>query len=140
VTPVVTSVGGGSCSVGRREKWTCPVCKNTMHRSGCFVATATYGDEDAIEVRFLRVFRDTVLLRYVLGRAFVHAYYRTSPRIALVIERSPQLKLLARLCLDRIVKLAERLSGRTREDIRRSLAKHATAKALPNEDSRSVAD
>src|SRR5579862_1172054 len=46
VTPVVTSVGGGSFSVGRREKWTCPSCRKTMHTSGCFVATAVYGDGD----------------------------------------------------------------------------------------------
>ena len=31
-----------------------------LHRSGCFVATVTNRDEDLVEVRFLRAFRDRV--------------------------------------------------------------------------------
>ncbi len=126
VTPVVTSVGGGSCSVGRREKWTCPACKQTMHRSGCFVATATYGDEDAIEVQFLRVFRDRVLAHSRCGRLFIHAYYRVSPYLAWPVERVPRLKILARWCLDQIVVYAEKRSPVSRADIRRTLSRGAS--------------
>jgi len=126
VTPVVTSVGGGTCSVGRREKWTCPACKHTMHTAGCFVATATYGDEDAIEVRFFRVFRDRVLARHPWGRLFIHAYYRVSPYLAWLVERFPVLKLPARWLLNRMVLRAEKLGPVSRADIRRMLSHHAS--------------
>src|SRR5438093_971465 len=89
VTPVVTSVGGGSCSVGRREKWTCPSCRRTMHRSGCFVATAAYGDEDLLEIRFLREFRDRYLYPRIVGRFLARTYYRVGPYIAWIVERVP---------------------------------------------------
>ena len=75
VNPVVTSVGGGSCSVGKRETWKCPTCSKVLHRSGCFVATLTYGDEDIVEVKFLRAFRDEVLSKSTSGRIFIFLYY-----------------------------------------------------------------
>lgn len=61
----------------------------TMHRSGCLIATATYGDEDAIEVRFLRVFRDRVLRPRVAGRLIICRYYRLAPYPAWATERVP---------------------------------------------------
>lgn len=125
VTPVVTNVGGGTCSVGSREKWQCPACRRTMHTSGCFVATAAYGDEDAIEVRFLRVFRDRVLARYLWGRLFVQAYYQVSPHLAWFVERFPSVKRPARWLLDRLVLVAERRSLVSRAGIRRALSHHA---------------
>jgi len=124
VTPVVTSVGGGSCSFGRREKWTCPSCKATMHRSGCFVATAAYGDEDAIEVRFLRLFRDRVLSSRLSGRLLVSLYYRWAPYPAWVVERTPLLRRLARWCLDLIVTQIEARTSLSRTAIREVLKRH----------------
>jgi hypothetical protein len=121
VTPVVTSVGGGSCSVGRREKWTCPSCKATMHRSGCFVATATYGDEDAIEVRFLRLFRDHVLATRWTGRMLIVLYYRLGPYLAWIVERAPVLRRLARWCLDRAVIQIESRTSLSRAAIRTAI-------------------
>ena len=44
INPIVTNVGGGSCSIGIRERWTCPACMTVIYRKGCFVATTTYGD------------------------------------------------------------------------------------------------
>ncbi len=121
VTPVVTSVGGGSCSVGHREKWTCPSCKATIYRSGCFVATATYGDEDAIEVRFLRLFRDRILSTRLSGRLVILLYYRWAHYPAWVVERIPVLRRLARWCLDRIVIQIERRTFLSRAAIRDAL-------------------
>jgi len=47
-----------------------------VEKSGtCFVATAVYGDENALEVCALRDFRDKTLRSYTLGRAFIRAYY-----------------------------------------------------------------
>lgn len=125
VTPVVTSVGGGSCSVGRREKWTCPFCKATMHRSGCFVATATYGDEDAIEVRFLRLFRDRVLSHQTGGPLLIWLYYHFAPYPAWVVERMPPLRRCARWCLDRVVLLIESRTSLRQSEIRSALQRHS---------------
>ena len=44
-------------------------------KSGCFVATAVYGDIDAPQVQVLREFRDDVLMRNEVGRTAVNFYY-----------------------------------------------------------------
>jgi DNA-directed RNA polymerase subunit RPC12/RpoP len=121
VTPVVTSVGGGSCSIGSREKWTCPACKRVMHRSGCFVATIAYGDDDLVEVHLLRLFRDRYLTRSRLGRGFVWAYYRFGPYLAWVIDRVPFLRRFARSLLDRIVARIESSTPLSRDAARSDL-------------------
>lgn len=125
VTPVVTSVGGGSCSVGRREKWSCPACYATIHRSGCFVATATYGDEDAIEVRFLRMFRERYLVTSTAGRLGIAIYYAVSPHLTNAIERLPVTRGLARVALDGLVRAIEFCTPLNRAAIRARLAKRS---------------
>jgi hypothetical protein len=103
VTPVVTSVGGGSCSFGNRETWKCPKCTQVLHRSGCFIATVTYGDEDIIEVQFLRAFRDEVLSKSAAGRLLIWTYYHVGSYVARVVELLPPLRILCRRILDGIV-------------------------------------
>ena len=90
-----------------------------MHRKGCFVATLTYGDEDAVEVRFLRAFRDEVLKKSWLGRRFVHIYYSLGPYAARLVEEVPGAKLVARRVLDRIVETIEASTTLRREQHRR---------------------
>ena len=121
VTPVVTSVGGGSCSVGKRETWKCPRCRRVLHKSGCFVATATYGNEDATEVRFLRAFRDQILKRSFVGRVFTAMYYKCSPYLARTVELSPALQRVSRRCLDMVVMLIERFTHLRRTSFREPL-------------------
>lgn len=58
----------------------------------CFIATAACGDPFAPEVVMLSAFRDEVLLRRQVGRAFVRLYYLVSPPIAAVITRSAWLR------------------------------------------------
>lgn len=118
VTPVVTSVGGGSCSVGKRETWKCPSCKGVLHTSGCFVATATYGDENIVEVRFLRAFRDEVLSRSRIGKGLIWFYYKTSPYLARAVDISPPLRWLSRRGLDVVVVLIERFTHLHRTSFR----------------------
>lgn len=115
VTPVVTSVGGGSCSVGRREKWTCPACKRTIRRSGCFVATVAYGDEDILEVELLRRFRDRYLAHTVTGRVFITSYYWLGPYVAAVVECVPLFRSLARRTLDLVVVVIELATSLNRD-------------------------
>lgn len=107
VAPVATSVGGGSCSFGKRETWKCPRCTRVLHRSGCFVATVTYGDEDFVEVQFLRAFRDDVLSKSTAGNLFIWTYYHLGPYVARIVEIIPPLKILCRRVLDQIIERIE---------------------------------
>lgn len=118
VTPVVTSVGGGSCSFGKRETWKCPKCYRVLHRSGCFVATITYGDEDIVEVRFLRAFRDEVLSKSFIGRILVWIYYRLGSHVSRVVELLPFLRGVCRRTLDLIIRSIESTTHLTRSNFR----------------------
>lgn len=73
----------------------------------CFVATATYGDPFAPEVRILRSFRDKYLMTWWGGKMLVKLYYLVSPPIANIIESSDLLRSLARLYLQPVVFIAE---------------------------------
>lgn len=118
VTPVVTSVGGGSCSFGKRETWKCPRCARVLHRSGCFVATVTYGDEDFVEVQFLRAFRDDVLSKSTAGQLLICTYYQVGPYVARVVEVIPPLRVLCRRGLNRIVEVIEASTNLKRNSFR----------------------
>jgi len=59
------------------------------NKSGCFIATACYGDYNAPEVMLLREFRDKRLLSSKTGSAMVSVYYAISPGIARSLKRHP---------------------------------------------------
>jgi hypothetical protein len=66
---------------------------------GCFIATAAYESPIDPNVIFLRQFRDDVLLGSIPGRCFVKCYYTLSPGIAMIISKSPELRLIVRRSL-----------------------------------------
>jgi ribosomal protein L7/L12 len=66
--------------------------QNSKTKSGCFIATACYGDYDAREVLVLRQFRDERLMQSTAGKIFVRFYYAVSPFIAKQIDKSDRLK------------------------------------------------
>lgn len=107
VSPVVTNVGGGSCSVGSRERWACPSCKSVIFSKGCFIATSAYSGEDYAEVQLLRDFRDEYLQCSKPGIIFVRLYYRVSPYVAFLSEKIPYLKKIFRMVLDKVVLIIE---------------------------------
>ena len=65
-------------------------------KSGCFVATACYGNYNAPEVLTLRAYRDENLLTTWLGTLFVKFYYFISPPLAKQIEKSEKAKQFIR--------------------------------------------
>ncbi len=80
--------------------------------SGCFVATAAFGSDQAPEVQVLRRFRDVVLSRHIVGRLLVRGYYSVSPPVAAFVARHPTLRSAARFLLGRVVgRLSARLSA-----------------------------
>jgi hypothetical protein len=71
----------------------------------CFIATAAFEDADALPVVTLAEFRDRVLIKNNVGRAFIAAYYLASPPIAKLLDRSPHLRSGARLVLRPLARL-----------------------------------
>ena len=65
----------------------------------CFVATAAFGSPMAYQVRWLRGFRDRILLSERAGRAFVIWYYGWSPRAAAWLRGHAVLRKLTRAVL-----------------------------------------
>jgi hypothetical protein len=68
-------------------------------KSGCFVATACYGNYDHPVVVELRHFRDDCLEASTAGRAFVGWYYKWSPAFARLVANNGVLKALARFLI-----------------------------------------
>jgi len=72
-------------------------------RSGCFIATATYGSELSPEVQFLREFRDRDVLNTFAGSQFMTVfnqfYYSFSPSAAQSIADNDLLKAVMKLLL-----------------------------------------
>jgi prepilin-type N-terminal cleavage/methylation domain-containing protein len=74
--------------------------------SGCFVATAAYGDPGHPMVQILRDFRDQYLLRWSGGRWLVKKYYVYGPAAADLIRNQPLAMWAARGLLAPVVALA----------------------------------
>lgn len=72
-------------------------------KSGCYVATAVYGSYDCPEVWTLRRFRDNMLAKSWLGRAFIRTYYAISPTLVKWFGKSGWFKNMWKPVLDRMV-------------------------------------
>lgn len=64
--------------------------------SSCFIATACYGEYDAMEVRLLRHFRDNTLMKSARGQRMVALYNRASPPFAQWLELHPNVAAVIR--------------------------------------------
>lgn len=72
-------------------------------RGPCFVADAAFAaTPDAVELFWLREFRDTRLRPHVVGRRLIYLYYALSPRVAHVLRHSPRLSRGTRWALTKI--------------------------------------
>ncbi len=69
----------------------------------CFIATAAFESNLAPEVRFLCQFRDQFLRKHLAGNIFIFLYYKFSPPIARILDKSPRLKPAVRGILRRII-------------------------------------
>jgi hypothetical protein len=70
---------------------------------GCYVATAVYGSYDCPQVWTLRRYRDNILAKSFLGRAFIKTYYAVSPTLVKWFGETKWFKNLWRGKLDRMV-------------------------------------
>jgi len=71
----------------------------TKPKSGCFIATVCYGDYESAEVIEFRRYRDEVLLKSAFGRIFVSSYYKVSPAIAKLLEKSESSQRMVRFII-----------------------------------------
>jgi hypothetical protein len=69
--------------------------------SPCFIATAAYETPYEPQIDRLRAFRDTILLRSIVGTVFVKFYYRISPPIAEWISKKPWRQIVTRILVVR---------------------------------------
>ncbi len=70
---------------------------------GCYIATCVYGTYDCPQLWTLRRFRDTVLARSVLGRAFIRCYYTVSPTMVRLLGDKTWFRGIWRRWLDQFV-------------------------------------
>ena len=77
-------------------------------KSGCFIATATYGTPFSKEIQILRDWRDKKLKNYWAGRWFIDLYYFLSPPIANFIRDKPLLRKVVRIMLNPFVDFLKR--------------------------------
>lgn len=71
---------------------------------GCYVATCVYGSYDCPEVWTLRRFRDNILRKNLLGKAFVKTYYAVSPTAVKLFGNTTLFKNFFKPKLDKLVK------------------------------------
>lgn len=71
--------------------------------TGCFIATAVYGDYEHDKVKVLRDYRDQKLLANSFGQLFVRAYYKLSPPIAFFLQNNPNMAKRVGKILDKVV-------------------------------------
>ncbi|TFH53166.1 MAG: tetratricopeptide repeat protein [Methanothrix sp.] len=82
-------------------------------KSGCFVATACFGDPNCPEVVVLQTYRDEHLATFALGRIAIRGYYACSPPLAVWLQRHPRLQSIVRQkLLHPLVMRIQRVRGR----------------------------
>ena len=78
--------------------------EKSSRSGGCYVATAVYGSYDCPQVWTLRRYRDNTLSKTWYGRAFIKAYYATSPALVKWLGDSAWFTNLWKPRLDRMVR------------------------------------
>ena len=104
VTYSVSDLAGNAAAAALRTV-TVQIRPTSSGGSGgsCFIATAAYGSYLDSHVAALRDFRDRKLMQHGWGRWFIQYYYRHSPPIAKLIERSATLRVITRGVLTPVV-------------------------------------
>jgi DnaJ-domain-containing protein 1 len=74
-----------------------------QYNKKCFIATMAYENEEHINVKILRLYRDNILLKNVFGRILISSYYIVSPTIVQIIKDNRKFVRFTRRALDKIV-------------------------------------
>lgn len=76
---------------------------NARKKKGCYVATCVYGSYNCPAVWTLRRYRDEVLAKSILGRAFIRFYYFVSPMAVKLFGNTSTFQKISRKKLDKFV-------------------------------------
>ena len=85
------------------------IASDKDEQNSCYVATYAYGSADAPQVEALRRFRDQVLMRGLVGRLFVGAYYAWLSALAIRVigALGEGARAATRVALDAIARWSE---------------------------------
>jgi hypothetical protein len=86
--------------------------------SGCFVATAAYGDLRHPDVEYLRLVRDMILINHASGRLFIKVYWKIGPKLARFVAPRPLLRRVSVAVLHRLITHLQRKRVLQRHGIR----------------------
>ena len=76
----------------------------TKTQSSCFVATAVYGGDQGWQVMRLRQWRDSVLVRSLIGRLFIRVYESIGPGLAEIVRTRDWARRPLRSVLDSLAR------------------------------------
>ena len=76
---------------------------NARKKKGCYVATCVYGSYNCPAVWTLRRYRDEVLAKSILGRAFIRFYYFVRPTAVKLFGNTSTFQKISRKKLDKFV-------------------------------------
>ena len=66
--------------------------------SGCYIATACYGDCNSVEIISFKRFRNKKLVKTFFGRKFIQLYYKLSPNFAYWMKDKKQVNKFVKVC------------------------------------------
>lgn len=72
-------------------------------RTRCFIATSAFETPNALEIHYLRSYRDNKLKNSYWGRKFVYFYYKLSPAVADMLDNNKWLKPYVRKVLRTLI-------------------------------------
>jgi len=81
--------------IGRRQK------------KGCYIATHLYGSYNHPKVKILRIFRDTILSKTMIGNRIISYYYEYAPSLVNRMEGKEMLNRLCKAVLDFIIRVVK---------------------------------
>lgn len=85
------------------------ICPLTLEDSGCFIATAVYGDYFHADIDTFREFRDRVLMKTFLGGLLVKVYYKIGPQAARYVSSRFYTKKILKFLLEHLASVIRSL-------------------------------
>lgn len=95
-------------NVNTPEKFSNPNNLLSPPNTPCFVASATYGNAEHPDVRFLKTFRDEFLRYTFAGRIFIDTYWIIGPKLSILVQKSLILKNISRWIISKSIILINR--------------------------------
>lgn len=77
--------------------------KTSSSSGGCYIATMAYGDYNHPQVIELRKYRDSVLSKSHMGKAFISFYYTTSPHLVKILHNNHLINQIIRKLLNKFI-------------------------------------